>query len=223
VRALRPGLWHWTAPHPDWRPSEPWDQNVSSYAIDDGERLLLFDPIAPPEDLFALAAVRDTAVVLTAPWHERDMQNLVERLGVLVYAPRPDSAQDLIDKWGITAEQAGEGSPDLVWLRAEAADRWRPYTADGPLPSGLEGFEGREPNDIVLWVEGHRAVVSGDTLADFGEGLEVSARWLRPGVTRESRIERLRPLLDKPVEHVLATHGGPFDRTALERALSFPS
>jgi glyoxylase-like metal-dependent hydrolase (beta-lactamase superfamily II) len=220
VRELAAGLWHWTAPHPHWRSSEPWDQNVSSYAIDDGERLLVFDPIAPPDELVQLAAERDTSVVLTSPWHERDMQNLVEQLGVTVYAPRPDSAQDLMDKWGVTAEQAGDGSPDLVWLRAEAPDHWRPYTADGPLPSGVEGYEGREPNDIVLWVESHRAVVAGDTLADFGDGLEVSARWLREGVTRESRIERLRPLLEKPVEHVLATHGGPFQPADLERALA---
>lgn len=220
MRELVPGVWHWQAAHPQWRESEPWDQNVSSYALVDGERLLVFDPIAPPDALFELAASRDTVVVLTSPWHERDMQRLVERLGVLVYAPRPDSAQDLMDKWGITAEQAGDGSPDLVWLRAEAPDQWRPYAADGPLPSGIEAFEGREPNDIVLWVESHRAVVAGDTLADFGDGLEVSARWLREGVTRESRIERLRPLLDKPVELVLATHGGPFERADLERALT---
>jgi hypothetical protein len=30
----------------------------------------------------------------------------------------------------------------------------------------------------------------------------------------------LRPLLDLPVEHVLATHGVPFDRAALEHALT---
>jgi hypothetical protein len=30
----------------------------------------------------------------------------------------------------------------------------------------------------------------------------------------------LSPLLQKPVEHVLATHGGQHDRAALERALS---
>jgi glyoxylase-like metal-dependent hydrolase (beta-lactamase superfamily II) len=220
VRELAPGIWHWQAPHPEWRVTEPWDQNVSSYAIDDGERLLVFDPIAPPGELVELAAARDTVIVLTSPWHERDMQSLVEQLDVPVYAPRPDSAQDLMDKFGITADQAGDGSPDLVWLRAEAAEHWRPYTVDGPLPSGIEAFEGREPNDIVLWVESHRAVVAGDTVADFGEGLEVSARWLRDGVTRESRIERLRPLLAMPVEHVLATHGGPFEPVDLQRALS---
>lgn len=220
MRELAPGIWHWQARHPQWGEGEPWDPNVSSYAIDDGERLLIFDPIAPSEELFALAAERDTVIVLTSPWHERDMQTLVERLDLLVYAPRPDSAQDLVDKFGITLERAGDGSPDLVWLRAEAADHWRPYTVDGPLPDGIEAFEGREPNDSVLWIESHRAVVAGDTVADFGNGLEISARWLREGITWESRVERLRPLLSKPVEHVLATHGGPFPPADLERALT---
>ena len=220
MQELAPGIWHWQGRHPEWEESEPWDPNVSSYALDDGERLLIFDPIAPPAELLELGGDRDTTVVLTSPWHERDMQTLVEQLGVTVYSARPDSAQDLMDKFGISAERAGDGSPDIVWLRNEAADHWQPYTADGPLPPGIEAFEGREPNDLVLWVEGHNVVVAGDTLADFGEGLEVSTRWLREGVTPESRVERLRPLLDKPVEHVLATHGGPFDRDALERALS---
>jgi hypothetical protein len=48
VRELRPGLWHWEAPHPDWEGSVRRGLAVSSYASDDGGRLLLFDPIAPP-------------------------------------------------------------------------------------------------------------------------------------------------------------------------------
>jgi hypothetical protein len=39
-------------------------------------------------------------------------------------------------------------------------------------------------------------------------------------VTREEIAARLRPLLELPVEHALATHGGAHDRAALERALS---
>jgi hypothetical protein len=89
VDELAPGLWHWQAPHPGWRESEPWDRNVSSYAIDD-ERLLIFDPIAPPNELEQLAAERETAIVLTAPWHERDMQVIVEGHGVPVYAEHAD-------------------------------------------------------------------------------------------------------------------------------------
>src|SRR6266508_460043 len=200
VRELRPGLWHWQASHPDWRPSEPWDENVSSYAIDDGERLLLFDPLAVPSELGDLAAGRETAIVLTAPWHERDAQSLVARLGVPVYTPLPDTAQDLMDMYGLTAEQAGDGSPDLVWLLREKKGEARPYSSGDRLPFGADVFPGHKANDTVLWVESQRAVISGETLEEIAEGL--------------------RPLLALPVEHVLATHGGPTDRAALERALS---
>jgi hypothetical protein len=58
VRELQTGLWHWEAPHPEWEPSEPWQQVVSSYAIDDGDRLLVFDPIAPPREIDELAGRR---------------------------------------------------------------------------------------------------------------------------------------------------------------------
>jgi glyoxylase-like metal-dependent hydrolase (beta-lactamase superfamily II) len=221
VDELRPGLWHWQARHPAWRESEPWDPNVSSYAVDDGERLLIFDPIAPPSQIEGLAAERDTAIVLTAPWHERDMQGLVERHDVPVYAPRPDSAEDLMRTFGLTAEQAGDGSPDLVWLRAERANNWHPYAVGDRIPGGVETFPGHKRNDIVLWIESQRAVVAGDTLADFGSGLEMNERWLADvGATREQVVDGLQPLLELPVERVLATHGGPFDRAALERALA---
>jgi len=56
---------------------------------------------------------------------------------------------------------------------------------------------------------------------DVGGGLELrDSSWLPEGATREQTLAALRPLLDLPVELVLATHGGPCDRAALERALS---
>ncbi len=220
MHELAPGLWHWKAPHPDWEPAEPWDQHVSSYAID-GEWLLLVDPLAVPSELLHRAADRETAVVLTAPWHERDARSLVERLGVPVYTPRPDSAEYLMETYGITAEQAGDGSPDLIWLFREEIGEARPYAAGDRLDVGVEAFPGQKPNDMVLWIESHRAVVAGDTLVDFGDGLEINARWLsRARVTREHVVQGLRPLLELPVEHVLATHGGPTDRAAFAAALS---
>jgi glyoxylase-like metal-dependent hydrolase (beta-lactamase superfamily II) len=85
----------------------------------------------------------------------------------------------------------------------------------------IETFQGHKRNDIVLWIPSHGAVVAGDTLADFGSGLELNERWLADvGTTREQIVAGLRPLLELPVERVLATHGGPFDRAALERALA---
>ena len=188
MRELRPGLWHWQAPHPDWVPSEPWDQNVSSYAIDDDERLLLFDPLGVPSEIESRAAERETAIVLTAPWHERDAQRLVERLGVPVFTPLPDTAEYLMDTYGLTAEQAGDGSPDLVWLLREKKGEARPYSPSDRLPFGADVFAGHKPNDTVLWVESQRAVISGDTLGDFGRGLEINERWLPPW--RDARGDR---------------------------------
>jgi hypothetical protein len=186
VRELRPGLWHWEAPHPEWSAGEPWNPVVSSYAIDDGERLLLFDPMPPPSAIDTLMADRETVVVLTCSWHERAPERLVQRLDLPVDTPLPDTAEDLMRTYGVTAEQAAGGSPDLVWLLKES----------------------------------HAAVIAGDTLVDFGHGLEINPRWLGPTLTREDVVGPLRPLLDLPVEHALATHGGRFGRAALGHALS---
>jgi glyoxylase-like metal-dependent hydrolase (beta-lactamase superfamily II) len=217
VRELISGLWHWQARHPQWEATEPWDPNVSSYAVDDGERLLLFDPLGVPPEIEKLAAGRETAIVLTAPWHERDARSLVERLGAPVYTPLPDTAEDILRTYGVTLEE-GWVSPDVLWLREAGEAHW--YAAGDRLPVGVQAFPGQKRNDLVLWVESHRAVVAGDTLADFGEGPQINPRWLGGGVTREQVVDGLRPLLALPVEHLLETHGGPFDRAALERALS---
>ena len=221
MRELRPGLWHWEAPHPEWEPGEPWPQLVSSYAVDNGEQLLLFDPIAPPGEIEELAVKRDAVVVLTCAWHERDTRRLAERHGLTVYFPPPESEDDLMEKYGLTREQAAGGAPDVRWLLGGEAGEGHPYAAGDPLPAGIRSFPrpGREQNEVVLWVESHRAVVAGDTLVDFGSGTELNLNFVRQGVTRARSAEALRPLLDLPVEHLLLAHGGPRDRNALDRAL----
>jgi glyoxylase-like metal-dependent hydrolase (beta-lactamase superfamily II) len=220
VPELQPGLWHWEAPHSEWTPEEHWPERVSSYAIDDGARLVLFDPVALPRELEELAGSRNVVIVLTAPWHERDSRNLVARFDAPVYTPLPDTAEDLIEKFDVSPERVeGWVSPDVRWL-LEGEGEAHVYAAGDPLPAGIQAFPGREPNEAVLWIESQRAVVTGDTLADFGRGFEMPSEWLREGVTHEGVAEGLRPLLDLPVEHVLATHGGPHDRAALERALA---
>lgn len=220
MKAITAGLWYWTAPHPDWTPNEPWDQAVTSYAIDDGEQVLLFDPIDPPTEILGPTTQRDVVIVLTAPWHERDTKRLVEQSSATVYSPPPDTAKDLMEKYGISAERAGDGSPDLAWLKVEDGPEWHPYQAGDRLPFGIEVFPGREHNDLVLWVEQKASIITGDTLVDFGNGLEINERWLRDEVSRDSIVEGLQPLLDYPIEHVLPTHGRPTDRSSLERILS---
>lgn len=218
MRELRPGLWHWEAPHPEWSgpenealrrrlaaTAETQSQAgvVSSYAIESGDQLLLFDPLAAPREIVELAANRQATIVLTCPWHERDTQSLAERLGAAVFVPRPD-----------------EGSPDVAWLLVGDAVEGHAFLAGDRLPVGVEAFPGKEASDVVLWVESRRALIAGDTLVDFGQGLEIPPEWLPDGVTPKQVAEGLRPLLERPVEHVLATHGGPRDQAALERALS---
>jgi hypothetical protein len=219
VRELQPGLWHWQAPHPDWTPEERWPQEVSSYAIDDGTRLLLFDPQTVPSELLERATEREPVIVLTQPWHERDARLLVDRLGAPVYTPPPDTADDLVRKFGITPEQAGGGSPDLAWLRTGEWGKAHWYAAGDRLPFGIEAFLGREHNDLQLWIGSRRAVILGDTVVDFGRGFGLN-EWLKGGVTHEEIKARLRPLLDLPIELVLPTHGEPTDRAALEQALA---
>lgn len=199
MQELQTGLWYWEAAHPDWTEADDrpdgWGPEVSSYAIDDGEQLLLIDPLVPPSQIVELAAARDPVVVLTSPWHERDARSLAERLGAPVFVPPPDKANQ-------------DPLPGHV------------FSAGEQLPVGVEAFPGMEPNDLVLWVESRRALVVGDTLIDRGNGLELPVTWLPKGVTREQMVETLRPLLDLPVELVLPTHGAPTDRAALEHALS---
>jgi glyoxylase-like metal-dependent hydrolase (beta-lactamase superfamily II) len=197
MREVTTGVWHWEAPHPEWKPEEGWDHtDVSSYAIDDGERLLLFDPLAVPDEILDRAAGREAAIVLTSPWHRRDAVPLAQQLGATVYVPPPDPPD-----------------PDPVPGQV--------FRAGDRLPVGVEAFRGREePNDLVLWIESRGALVAGDTLVDRGRGLEFLPEWAPEGVNPEEILAGLQPLLELPVELVLPTHGPPTDRAALEKALS---
>jgi hypothetical protein len=201
VREVRSGVWHWEARHPEWNERQWWGPEVSSYAIDDGARLVLFDPLLPPAEIDKLAEERDTAIVLTCPWHRRDAEALATRYDVPLYVPPPD---------------AGDPSPVDGTVFREG-DR---------LPVGVEAFPGMEPNDLVLWVESHGALVAGDTLQDRGDGLQFLGELTNnvpAGFDTKQILQAMQPLLALPVEIVLLTHGAPADRAALERALATSS
>ncbi len=143
MQALRPGVWHWQSPHPAWNEEQWWPHLVSSYGIEVGDDVLLFDPLSVSDEMRG----RATAVVLTAPWHERDAR----QLGLPVHTPPADTWEDWVSK--------------------------------------------------------------------FGDGLDVQLGG-RTHVTRDDVVQRLRSLLDLPIELVLPAHGEPQDRATLERVLS---
>lgn len=124
----------------------------SSYAIDEGERLLLIDPVAPPSEIDELVAERKMAIVLTNPRHERDARSLVERLGAPVFVPRPDELND-----------------DVAWPRDDLerlAKEGRVCSARDRLPIGVEAFAGRLPNHLVLWIENRQALGRGRIVSE---------------------------------------------------------
>jgi hypothetical protein len=195
---VKPGVWHWQAPHPEWAAPEDWTQtDVSSYAIDDGRRLLFFDPLEVPADIEDLASNREPLIVLTCPWHRRDARALAEQHGWPIHVPPPDP-------------------PDPNPVEGEV------FEAGQRLSVGIEAILGMEPNDLLLWVTSHRALVAGDTLVDRGQGLVFPLDWADRGTGEPPQkiLERLRDLLELPVELVLPTHGAPADRPALESALA---
>src|SRR5438067_8187803 len=122
VHEVRTGVWHWQARHPEWNERQWWGPNASSYAVDDGARLVLFDPLPPPAEIDELAAQRETAIVLTCPWHRRGADELATRYGATVYVPPPD----------------GPDPNPVDGTVFNAGDR---------LPVGVEAFAGTEPND----------------------------------------------------------------------------
>ena len=48
MREVRTGVWQWEARHPEWNERQWWGPLVSSYAIDDGARLVLSDKAHRP-------------------------------------------------------------------------------------------------------------------------------------------------------------------------------
>jgi hypothetical protein len=210
MQELRPGVWHWQSPHPEWNEEQWWPELVSSYAIDTGSEFLLFDPLAVPDEL----RERATAVVLTAPYHERDAR----KLGLPVHTPPADTWEDWVEKFGVDPEKVrGMESDDLAWLRAGELEGH--FHGPGEWPFGIRAYAGREDNDLILWLPAVGALVCGDTISDFGDGMDIHLGG-RTHVTKEQIVERLQPLLELPVELVLPAHGMPGDRTSLERALS---
>ena len=89
VTQLAPGLWRWTAPHPDWKEGDDWERDVGCVYYEARDATVLIDPLVPEErELFFEALDRDVArrglpltILLTCVWHERSRDELIERYG----------------------------------------------------------------------------------------------------------------------------------------------
>jgi glyoxylase-like metal-dependent hydrolase (beta-lactamase superfamily II) len=201
IEELRPGLSTWSAPHPSWTSDqggpEGWEREVRCYGLDAGDCLVLFDPLVDASTVEMLAGGRPVVVLLTCHWHRRSSEELAGRLGATVHAP--------------AASVADVGFPCLA------------YELGDDLPGDVEPQVGGYPNEATLWIRGHAALVAGDVFLGGGRGFRVQPdSWLPDDLTPLALRERLRPLLELPVELLLPTHGHPVRddaRGALRRAL----
>ena len=198
VRQLRPGLWRWVAPHPEWEAGMHWPQQVGSVYAEFPDALVVIDPQVPGDEseAFWAALDRDVArlerpvqVVLTVHWHERSVDELLDRYDAKLWRP----------------EQPTE------------------------LPAGIraELVEGADWVEAMFYLESWHALAVGDLLIGDDEGgIRVPVSWFpkeEQDWARQGLKERLRVLLDLPIELVLVSHGEPVlenGHAALERALA---
>jgi len=189
VEQIAPHLWHWTAPHPDWKPKNRgkdglgWDQIVSSYAVITDDAFLLIDPQVPTAEGDAgrlwQALDRDVAdhgpptILITIKWHVRSAPEIAERY---------------------------DGTRILTRL-----------SAGEDLPGGIVAHE--LPGEVALELPEHRALLFGDAVLD-GPRLCPDS-WLPKGKTRDDLTAAIRPLLGGK-ELLLLTHGGPTAAADLE-------
>ena len=195
---LAPGLWRWTSPHPDWTPDAApgspgdWPRDVGSVLCETDHATALIDPLLPPD--------RDRFL--------RGLDRLVRGRGVPVLA--------------LTTIGFHRRSRD------ELADRYGASTsrAKRELPDGIESFPIRGAGETMFWLARQRALVPGDRILGAGGALRLCPEsWLHylpSGLTLEGLRERLRPLLELPIERVIVSHGEPVladGREALAEAL----
>lgn len=111
-----------------------------------------------------------------------------------------------------------ESAADEMRKRVAVTDTFRPGS---PLPGEVEAISVRH-GEILFWLSNHGALVAGDVLLGANGGVRVCPdSWLGTAITPEQLRSELRELLERPVELVLLTHGGPVEngRGALAAAL----
>ncbi len=184
VEALGPGLYRWTARHPAWQ--------AGAEAESPGDW--------PPEVGCVAYAAADRLVLVDPQlpgeegWAELDA--LVAEHGPRVAV--------------LTTIRFHGRSRDAVVARYGAE---RPRIGDARIP-GVEVWPIEGADETLLWLPRVRALVAGDRLVGTpGGGLRVCPQswlgYLPGGLTVAELRDRLRPLLDLPVELVLVSHGDP--------------
>jgi len=223
MRELAPGIFSWTAPHPEYRPRA---EEVVSYALVDGDTLALVDPLLPAvndprrtallDDLDARAGLAQAVeLLITIPYHTRSAEELYERFASVATTRiwghanvrKRLSARAPLDEVPRSAAGAAAAVAGGVALA---------YTVGRPRRT-----------EYPLYFPRLRAVAFGDAVVGAEGGLRfwnqspaTGAEWYR-----DVFAPTLAPLADQDIRYALVTHGPPVlrhGRRALEECLAAP-
>ena len=210
IEQIAPHLWWWTAPHPDWDPSDfqggrGWERDVSCYALVEGDDLVLFDPLVPAgnEERFWAALDGDVEhhgppqILITVFWHAR-------------------SSRQILDRYEGAALWAHEPSADEVARRVPVA---RTFVDGDVVPGRVEALALHHMDEAALWLPSHGALVIGDSLLGYDGGVVrvCPESWLREGESITELRHGLQRVFDrKRPRRLLLTHGGPRESSAAD-------
>ena len=219
IAPLAPGVWRWSAPHPDWRPRSPWVRECACYALDAGPELALIDPLAPPDPAPLWSA-------LDALIEQLEPEQLVV-LTTIHYHVR--SASAVARRYRERLPVSVHGHPSVRDLLGRGV-RFEPIEPGAELPAGARAHAIGKPRrrEMPLWFPSLRALAFGDAIVGVEDGLRV---WDEPGDAKRAAwyhdrfLPTLAPLTELEPEHVLVTHGPAAigdGRRKLVRALGEP-
>ena len=194
VDEIAPGVWRWTAPHPDWKPDQDWPQLVGCVYWEGPDAIVLVDPLVPAgeEERFWRALDRDAeraglpvVALRTVRWHARSVDEVARRYDGRVWRSDADGPLPA----GVEAIPAPAAEEHVFWLAGPCAV---------------------VPGDTLL--------------GDGGGLRLCPPSWLDDDQGRHEALRReLQPLLELPAERVLVSHGEPVlagAREALAAALA---
>jgi hypothetical protein len=187
AKEILPGLWRFTAIHPEWKAGDDWEPVVAWWAVQTDRGLLLIDPLVDDwQELDGLIvhAGGCAGIARTCAWHQRSLAEAADRYAASVWA-RP------------SADPEAQRPFDRAIAPGE------------PLPGDLLVLEAVMDTEVTIWSAPHRALMVADVLIRDADGaLSLCPEsWIENQGGYEAVKEGLTDLLELGVENVLVSHG----------------
>jgi len=183
MREILPGVWHWTAEHPDIH------QAVSCYYLEDAGAAV--DPLLPDGGLKAFGDWAVQQVILTNRLHGRDAPELADAFSATVRVPRAGLSHFQGKPFAVEPYDPGDEVAPGVRAHELAA-----ISPDDGVLHVHAGLGALHFADGLLQRDGELALMPDELMDD-------------PEAVRRATFERLEGLLDLDFDALLFAHGDP--------------